>query len=40
MVRIRAAKVEGIVQDIPDIVPAGDLTAICSSSPGARRTAP
>jgi len=24
MVRIRAAKVEGIVQDIPDIVPAGD----------------
>jgi len=24
MVRIRAAKVEGIAQDIPDVVPAGD----------------
>jgi hypothetical protein len=29
MVRMRAAKVEAIVQDVPDVVPAGDPTAIC-----------
>ena len=39
MVRIRAAKIDAIVQDMPNVLPAATPKATCSSCPGVRRMA-